>query len=437
MPFSPCRTAEAEVGMLYYLSSAEGTGGRLKETAEDFIVDEISSRPPAFPDGKFTIATVQARNWETNRMVRLLARQLNMSRDRIGFAGTKDKRAVTTQLMSFMCPPDRLSQVDLQDLTISDPYTARRGMAIGDLIGNRFGIRVTKVGKSASEVSDITADVMADIKASGGFPNYFGVQRFGAVRPITHKVGELIVRGDIEGAVRCYVCDPPRYSEEKETEADKMRKLLASTDDWSQYAKNMPDFMGFEAAMVAYISNNPGDWEGAVKELPTNLQMMFVHAYQSYLFNLMLSERISRGIPLNHPVTGDVVVPVDADGNPKHEEPVLVTAKNIDLVERQIKLGRAYVTHVLFGGDGIMAEGEPGEIEHGIIEKTGLSAEDFIIPELPHCSSTGSRRELICPVNDLAAEIGEGSYRLTFSLPKGNYATCLLREFMKSEMTDY
>ena len=174
-----------------------------------------------------------------------------------------------------------------------------------------------------------------------------------------------------------------------------------------------------------------------MKELPTNLQMMFVHAYQSYLFNLMLSERISRGIPLNHPVTGDVVVPVDADGNPKHEEPVLVTAKNIDLVERQIKLGRAYVTHVLFGGDGIMAEGEPGEIEHGIIEKTGLSAEDFIIPELPHCSSTGSRRELICPVNDLAAEIGEGSYRLTFSLPKGNYATCLLREFMKSEMTDY
>ena len=120
MPFSPCRTAEAEVGMLYYLSSAEGTGGRLKETAEDFVVDEISSRPPAFDDGKFTIATVTARNWETNRMVRLLARQLGMSRDRIGFAGTKDKRAVTTQLMSFMCPPDKLSKVELQDLTISD-----------------------------------------------------------------------------------------------------------------------------------------------------------------------------------------------------------------------------------------------------------------------------------------------------------------------------
>ena len=436
MPFSPCRTAEADIGMLYYLSSAEGTGGRLKAAAEDFIVDEISSHPPEFADGKFSIATVRARNWETNRMVRILARQLGISRDRIGFAGTKDKRAVTTQLMSFMCPPDRLTQVNLQDLEISDVYTARRGMTIGDLIGNRFGIRVTQVDMPGDRISSTVESVLADIKSAGGFPNYFGVQRFGAVRPITHKVGELIVRSDIEGAVRCYVCDPPKNNRD-ETEADKMRKVLAADDDWSKYVSQMPDFMGFEAAMVSYMAKHPGDWNGAVKELPTNLQMMFVHAYQSYLFNLILSERISRELPLNRPVVGDVVVPVDADGNPKHEDPILVTAKNIDLVERQIKLKRAYVTHVLFGGDGIMAEGVPGEIEHSVIDKTGLAPQDFIIPELPHCSSTGSRRELVCPVKDLTAEMGDGSYTLRFSLPKGNYATCLLREFMKSEITDY
>ena len=220
MPFSPCRTAEAEIGMLYYLSSAEGTGGRLKAAAEDFVVEEVSSHPPAFPDGKFSIATVRARNWETNRMVRLMARQLGISRDKIGFAGTKDKRAVTTQLMSFMCPPDKLSQINLQDLEISDVYTARRGMAIGDLVGNRFGIRVTQVDKGADEISSIVDGVLSDIKSAGGFPNYFGVQRFGAVRPITHKVGELIVRGDVEGAVRCYVCDLPRNST-CETEADR------------------------------------------------------------------------------------------------------------------------------------------------------------------------------------------------------------------------
>ena len=435
MTFSPCRTAEAEIGMLYYLSGAEGTGGRLKAVAEDFVVDEISLRPKEAADGKFSIATVKARNWETNRMVRILARQLNMSRDRIGFAGTKDKRAVTTQLMSFMCPPDRFSNVNLQDIEISDVYTARRGMTIGDLVGNRFGIHVTGVEKTREEISGIIEQVRGDVKSAGGFPNYFGVQRFGAVRPITHTVGELIVRGDVEAAVRCYICEPPRNA--SGTDADIMRRKLAETDDWSQLVKEMPDYMGFESTMVSYLVDHPGDWNGAIKVLPNNLQMMFVHAYQSYLFNLILSERIARGLPLNRAVEGDVVIPADEDGNPNHDDPILVTARNIDLVERQLKLKRAFVTHVLYGEDGIMAQGEPGEIEHSVIDKTGLSTDAFNLPELPHCSSTGTRRELLCPVSDLTTEAEEGSYRLSFSLPKGNYATCLLREFMKSEITDY
>lgn len=164
---------------------------------------------------------------------------------------------------------------------------------------------------------------------------------------------------------------------------------------------------------------------------------MFVHAYQSYLFNLILSERIGRGLPLDRPVEGDVVVPTDADGNPNHDEAVLVTARNIDLAERQMRLGRAFVTHVLYGMDGIMARGEPGEIEHSVIDATGVTEADFNIPELPHCASTGSRREILCPISEIGTTVDDGSYVLSFSLPKGNYATCLLREYMKSEMDDY
>lgn len=113
MTFSRCRTAETDIGMLYYITDTEGTGGRLKAKAEDFIVREISSRPEPAANGKFTIATVTAKNWETNRMVRLMSRQMGISRDRIGFAGTKDKRAVTTQLMSFEAPPKLLENIDL------------------------------------------------------------------------------------------------------------------------------------------------------------------------------------------------------------------------------------------------------------------------------------------------------------------------------------
>ena len=73
MPYRACTTDEADIGMRYYLSSTDGTGGRLKSTAQDFIVREISNRPPE-KEGRFTIADVTSTNWETNRLVRLLAR---------------------------------------------------------------------------------------------------------------------------------------------------------------------------------------------------------------------------------------------------------------------------------------------------------------------------------------------------------------------------
>jgi tRNA pseudouridine13 synthase len=136
-------------------------------------------------------------------------------------------------------------------------------------------------------------------------------------------------------------------------------------------------------------------------------------------------------------VEGDLVIPLDPKGTPQHENPVLTTSKNMDLVARQVRAGRAFVTITLFGTDSVLCEGEMGEIERKVLEEQRLQSEDFNIPELPRCCSKGSRREILCPLKDLKSEVAEDSYKLCFSLPKGNYATCLLREFMKSEMRDY
>ncbi len=194
--------------------------------------------------------------------------------------------------------------------------------------------------------------------------------------------------------------------------------------------------MSFEKTMAQVLAGG-GSWTDAVDAMPFNLQMMFVHAYQSYLFNEMLSLRMKQGLPINMPVEGDVVIPLDSNGSPQHESPVMTTARNIDLVVRQVRAGRAFVTGALFGSDSQLAEGEMGEIERRIIENNGLEAGDFVVPGLPRCCSKGGRRELMCPVKDLSTEFRGDGYTLRFSLPKGNYATCLMREFMKSEMRDY
>ncbi len=420
--------------MRKYLCDTDGTGGHLKTEPEDFRVTEISDPPRAKPDGDFTVATVTCRNWETNRLVRMLSRELGVSREAIGFAGTKDKRAVTKQLMSFKCQESDLSKIHLTDVAVEDPYRAARALQIGDLIGNRFEIRVRDCSMPLSEVGPIISENASIIRKAGGFPNYFGVQRFGVVRPVTHLVGERIVRGDLEGAVRMYIC---YTTPEEDPSTAEVRKSLEGCDDWKAAIKAMPKSMSFEKAMAGELLAHPDDWAGAIEALPKNLQMMFVHAYQSFLFNEMLSRRMDAGMPLNLPVEGDIVIPTDANGIPDHEQIVRVTSRNIDLVTRQVRAKRAFVTIALFGADGIVAEGEMGEIESKVIEENDLAQEDFIIPQLQKCTSKGGRREILCPLDDLKAEVLDDGYSLSFSLPKGNYATCLLREFMKSEMRDY
>jgi tRNA pseudouridine13 synthase len=95
------------------------------------------------------------------------------------------------------------------------------------------------------------------------------------------------------------------------------------------------------------------------------------------------------------------------------------------------------VAITVYGSDGMFSEGEMGEIERKVISDANLDKKDFIVPGLGNCSAKGNWREILCPVNDLKYEIGEDSYSMMFSLSKGNYATCLMREFLKTDMNRY
>lgn len=432
MAYRSCRTAEADIGMRYYMCDTDGTGGRIKALAEDFVVDEISSHPPE-KEGDYIIARVTCANWETNRLIRMMSRSAGISRERIGFAGTKDKRAVTSQLMSFKCDPETLSRINLKDLEIDVVGRSARPVRIGDLVGNAFRIKVRECDVPMNEAAEICEAVRSELTARGGFPNYFGVQRFGTIRPITHKVGEALVRGSTEEAVRIYLSEPSELEDESVTV---VRERLAE-GDYSEIIGDMPRNMDFERTLAQYLSENPEDYSGAISSLPSNLQMMFTHAYQSYIFNMMLSERMTRGLPLDMPIDGDTVIPKDADGIPLHENPVKVTRKNIDLAMKQVRTGRAFVAITIFGSDSTFSDGEMGEIEHKVMSSEGIDLEDFLVVGLPNCSSKGSSREILCPIKDLNVKMDEDSYTASFSLPKGNYATCVMREFMKSDMAHF
>src|SRR5213594_2775496 len=394
---------ERDVGIEGYLTSTPGLGGTLKATADDFVVEEISSPPPPAIDGSYTIAALRVRNWETNRLVRELARGLHISRRRIGFAGTKDKRALTTQLFS---------------------------LEIGDLVGNRFQIVVRDLAVPEDRAMPIAEEAARQIRSFGSFPNFFGLQRFGSVRPITHVVGRHIVRGEFQQAVDAYVANP---IEGEGTESYEVRAALRDTGDVHAALRSYPKSYGFEKAILNHLATRPGDYVGALQELPFNLLLMFVHGYQSYLFNQILSERMRRGIPIQAPVAGDLVLPADRRGLPDRDRTIDVTCDNLDRVTDRCREGKAWVSAVLFGSESEFAGGEVGQIEKGIVAKEGLRREDFIIPEIPRISSKGSRREILAPLHDLAVGLADHSLNLSFASTRGSYATCRVREFTKTE----
>ena len=99
--------------------------------------------------------------------------------------------------------------------------------------------------------------------------------------------------------------------------------------------------------------------------------------------------------------------------------------------------GKAFVGGILYGTDSVFADGVMGEIERDVVEMEKIDARDFQIVGLREASSKGSRRELLAPVRDLTIDHADDGVLFTFSLNKGCYATCLLREFMKAGVSQY
>ena len=422
---------ERDVGIVGYLTSTPGLGGRLKSSPEDFVVEEISAPPARSADGRYTIASVRVRNWETNRLIRGFARALRISRRRIGFGGTKDKRAVTTQLFSFEgILPEAVAGLHIKEVDILDVFRSDRPLEIGDLAGNRFRIIVRDLSVDPTTAESTVEETQRGLRLAQGFPSFFGIQRFGSVRPITHLVGRHIVRGEFREAVETYVANP---IEGEDPESYEVRSALQETGDVQEALRNYPKSYGFEKAILNHLAAEPGDFVGALQALPFNLLMMFVHGYQSYLFNRILSERMRRGIPIHEAVAGDLVLPPDAEGLPDRGRTIDVTCDNLARVVERCREGKAWVSAILFGSETEFAGGEPGQIEKTTIASEGVRPEDFIIPDIPRISSKGTRREILAPIRRLETEVRGTDLHLSFDLSRGSYATSLVREFTKTE----
>ena len=412
------------LGMDYYITDSPGCGGVIRSSPHDFLVDEVFEEL-SYEGGRYLVLEVEKTDWDTHHLIRELSRKLRISQKRFGWAGTKDKRAVTVQRISIMNLDEaELKRITLPGLKIKVLGRTNRSVGLGDLLGNRF--RITIRDLACPEPGATLARITEETMQQKGVPNYFGVQRFGETRPVTHKVGEALARGKIEEAVYIYLALP--FSGEPERTREARERLWASRDIPSAL-KDFPEYLHHEVAMLNYLAEHPGDYAHSFDVLSVNLKRLFVHAYQSYLFNKILSHRLDAKLSLDRAVEGDVVC-FARDGLPDMDKQQAVTMENIEAVRRLAERGRAFVTLPLIGFETKLAEGIQGEIERAVLNDEEVSQGNFRVEENPELGSRGTRRAALCPVKPQIRVEGNIA-ELEFVLPKGSYATVVLREYMK------
>ena len=275
---------------------------------------------------------------------------------------------------------------------------------------------------------------------------------------MTPHVGRHVVNEDWEQAVMTYLSmEGPNEGEE----AQVIRQRIREQGIDESLLEDLPRWMGFERRMIEHLLSNPDDHVGAFRKLPTNLQLMTVHALQSIVFNKSLQRRLEEGLPLARPVVGDIVGRVDEKSQLDVNSCVVVQERTLNRIGRNCDLGRLLTTGPLPGSEISTSDGEPGRLEQATIDAEGLGDLSWNVEAVPRLSSKGTRRGLVAEFNEFSVDtvpIADGStldkrweegpgehdrwhpegacVRFRFTLGSGSYATVLLREFMKGPLAN-
>lgn len=369
-----------------YISESKGTGGKIKQKPKDFVVQEISkdgeitSLEPSdeIPNGwkKYTHFTLVKRDWNQSQIIKKISGRCEVSRKRFSYSGTKDKKALTSQRISaWKVKPETLTDVKIKDCELGDYSYKNNELNLGDHWGNRFSVWIRDVKRPEN-----AEEAVQKIRELGGIPNFFGPQRFG-MRLNNHLVGKKIFKENLEGAAKEFLTGT--IKSEKEEGRKARQKLAKNWGDFKQALKDYPRYMRFERAVLDRLNRYENDYVGAFKQLPKFLYKIFTHAYQSYIFNRILSEKIESGQSL------------EGEGN--------LPGYDSNLTKREKEL----------------------------LEEDGISQEDLKVDSFPEASVKGGKRPYLAEVRTIEHEKEAGSLLLKFDLEKGSYATVLLREITK------
>ncbi len=384
--------------------------GLIKSDYEDFVVEELPLYP-ADGSGTHTYFLVEKHGLSTMQAAADIARALNVRRRDIGYAGLKDARAVTRQWMSLEhADSEQVAALQIPRLRILEVTRHTNKLHLGHLKANRFTIRVRQTEPDRlPELKDALAELIRR-----GVPNYFGEQRFGG-RGDAWGVGLAMLRGQPDQALDLVLGRP---SERDHGDIRRARQLYES-GQYLEAARRWPGMFRDERRALKALAHSNGRKRRAFAAIDKASRLFYVSAYQSYLFNQVVAARLPSG--LDHLYAGDLAY-LHASGAVFHVEDATVEQARSDRFEIS-------PSGPLFGYRMTEPGGYPGELEAQVLAAEKLSPKSFRSGPL---RVKGARRPLRFHPADAEIRLGapaQGVYlELAFALPRGCYATSLLRE---------
>jgi tRNA pseudouridine13 synthase len=310
---------------------------KLKSIPEDFIVTEIANRTWQ-EQGPYLVVKVIKKQQTTEDIAAYIAQKTKKRRSDIAYAGQKDKQGITTQHYSIAHASENvIAWLSLKDVTFSFMGYTDEPLSLGSLSGNHFTITVRNVTALPQTIT-LT-------------PNYFDEQRFSSAND---QIGKALITKDF-------------------------KKAAALID---------------EPHVKTALARQPENPINAIRLVPKKILTLYIHAYQSRLFNKVLTK-------------------------------LLEEKKMEELQTMMIPL-------IGFGTEDL-------SLYQDILSEEGITPRNFIISELPDLSSEGNERLAVINIQDIQISalmedefnIGMKKFITTFTLPKGVYATNVIKQLMK------
>lgn len=382
--------------------------GTIKAANEDFRVFEL----PLYEfsgTGTHTLIHVEKSGVGTFEAVRRICDALKFPERDVGSAGLKDARGVTRQWLSFEhVPPEKFQQLDVPRVKVLE--TTRHGNKLkrGHLRGNAFEIVLRDVAPGDVPHAAATLQLLA----RRGVPNWYDSQRFGR-RGDNARCGLAILRADWQAYFDTMLGDPATEAD-PETRDARTAYLqagpAAALQLWPRRQNNE------RAALKAVLDFGAND--RALRKLPQKLKLLQVSSVQSLLFNRVLEQRFE---DYDRVWNGDIC-------RKDNGADFLVTDAAAD--QPRAEAFDISPTGPIFGHKMLQPQGRELELESAVLAAEQLTPQAFDTGR--GLSQKGDRRPLRFRAADTQTEYADGNLTLRFSLPKGCYATVLLREITKS-----